>query len=168
MKNLILLFIFLVVAILTGRAQSNSSDTARKFMVVCHPEYYKEEGIIFRKDYTVGILMHDLQYRYTPTDKDTRRADKLFDEQFNQVEKANFNTKEYFYCWVRQYVGLVDKAGHKNIIVQLINNRRPRKVNKLLGKGWKKGFVIMLSDEFYAVSTRFRINIDTGIMTTEL
>jgi len=168
MKNLILLFIFLLGAILAGRAQGNSSDTARRFMIMYHPEYYKEKGIIFYKDYAVGILMHDLQYRYTPTDEDTRKADKLFNEQFNQVQKANLNTKEHFYCWARQYVGLVDKAGHKNIIVQLINNGKPRKVNRLLGKGWQEGFVIMLSDEFYAISTIFKINIDTGEMTTEL
>ncbi|WP_291913294.1 hypothetical protein [Chitinophaga sp. CB10] len=56
------LYVF-IGSLLTGRVQSYSSDTATRFIIVNHPEYYKEKGIIFYRDYGVVILMHDLQYR---------------------------------------------------------------------------------------------------------
>lgn len=165
MKNLTLTA-FLVTIIQTVSGQINA--TTEKFTIVHHPEYFKEEGVIFGKDYDAGILISDLQYRFTPDDNDTRKADSLFNEQYNQVQKSNINTRDHFCNWVRQYLGLVDRNGHKNIIMQLVNNKKPRKINKLLGHGWQKNFTIMLGDEFYSVSTRFRINIDTGEMSTEL
>jgi hypothetical protein len=63
---------------------------------------------------------------------------------------------------------VIDKNNTKNIIVQLINNKNRNKTNRLLGAGWEDDFVIMLADSFYSISKRFKINIDTGEIYTEL
>lgn len=167
MKSHLLFFMLLVGTIINCQAQSNI-DTTKKFNVVRLPDYYKVPGVIFGKDYVVGIDMKQLQSRYTPTLADITKVEETFNKKYNELQKTNVDTKAFFCRWVRQYVGLIDSNGNKNIIVQLINNTKPRKINRLLGKDWESIFIIMLADSFYKVSTRFRINIDTGDMTTEL
>lgn len=168
MKTCILLLLIIFETNLMSRAQSTNIDRSHDYTVIHLPAYYKEKGVIFSKDYLVGIEMRKLQSRYTPTKEDIIRAEKIFSNKYNEVQKSNVDTKTFFCLWVRQYVGLIDINGNKNIIVQLIDNTRPRKVNRLLGKNWETVFVIMLSDDFYKISTRFRINIDTGEMSDQL
>lgn len=167
MKNYLLFFLLLVGTIMNSQAQ-NTNDTTKKINVIHLPNYYKEPGIIFNKDYVVGIDMKQLKSRYTPTIDDIIKAEEILSKKYNEVQKTNVDTKNFFCRWVRQYIGLIDSNGNKNIIVQLIDNTKPRKINKLLGKNWEDVYIIMLADSFYKVSNRFRINIDTGEMTTEL
>lgn len=168
MKTYILLLLFSFGTNLMSTAQSTNIDTLHLYTVIRLPAYYKEKGVIFSKDYLVGIEMRKLQSRYTPTKEDIIRAEKIFSDKYNEIQKSNVDTKTFFCAWVRQYVGLIDTNGNKNIIVQLIDNARPRKVNRLLGKNWETVFIIMLSDSFYSISKRFRINIDTGEMSDNL
>jgi len=163
-----LLFIVFLMGILFSGSAQNKTDTVKKFEVVELPAFYKEKGIIFNKDYPVGIEMKDRKYRYTPTLEDVKKGEEIFIGQYNQVRDTNIDAKYFFCQWVRQYVGLIDNNGNRNIIIQLINNKKPGKINKLLGKGWERNFIIMLSDSFYAVSTCYRVNIDEGEMTTWL
>jgi hypothetical protein len=167
MKNYLLIFIYTVCVVFTGLSQKGDT-TIKNYSTVYLPKYYKEKGVIFNKDYVVGIDMRDFKSRYTPTIDDITKAEEIFNKQYDEVQKTNIDTKVFFCHWVRQYVGLVDSSGNKNIIVQLINNNKPGKINRMLGKDWESVFIIMLADEFYAVSTRFRINIDTHTMTTKL
>jgi hypothetical protein len=151
-----------------GNAQESTRVASQKFTVVSLPVFYKEKGVIFDNDYVVGIEMHDMRSRFTPSTNDITKAEGIFIDKYNEVQKANVDTKSYFFHWVRQYVGVIDKNNTKNIIVQLINNKKRIKTNHLLGKGWEDNFVIMLADSFYSISKRFKINIDTGEMYTEL
>lgn len=151
-----------------SKAQGNNVDASHQFSVVYLPEYYKEKGIIFSEDYGVGIEMRNLQSRYTPTKDDIIKAEKIFQNKYNEIRKANVDTKKFFCRWVRQYVGLIDINGTKNIVVQLVENTKPRKINRLLGKGWETVFVVMLTDDFYKVSTRYRVNIDTEEISENL
>lgn len=167
MKSHLLFFIFLIGTIINCQAQNNI-DTIKQINIVHLSGYYKEKGVIFNKDYVVGIDMKQLQSRYTPTMDDITKEEEIFNKKYNELQKKNVDTKKFFCHWVRQYVGFIDSNGNKNIIVQLIDNTKPRKINRLLGKDWEDVFIIMLADSFYKVSTRFRINIDTGEMTTEL
>lgn len=167
MKICILLITFFGT-ILMSSAQDNNIDTSRQYNIIHLPAYYKEKGVIFSKDYVVGIDMRNLQSRYTPTKDDVIKAEKIFNDKYNEVQKTNIDTKTFFCHWVRQYVGLIDTKGNKNVIVQLIDNTKPRKINKLLGRGWETVFEIMLADSFYSVSTRFRINIDTDELSEKL
>ncbi|WP_343673617.1 hypothetical protein [Chitinophaga sp.] len=166
MKKLIL-FVVLAGGFFSCRAQTKI-DTVKQFEIVELPGYYKEKGIIFNEEYLVGIDMKDKKYRFTPTVEDIKNVEEIFIKQYNQVQQTNIDTKDFFCHWVRQYVGFIDNNGKKNIILQLINNKRPGKINRLLGRGWETNFVVMLSDDFYAVSTCYRVNIDTGEMTTSL
>ena len=163
MKKNIFLLIFFVGQIMTCQSQNNV-DTTKKNNVVYMPEYYKEKGVIFSENYDVGIKMKNLKHRYTPTIHDIAKLEDIFAKKYNEIENTNIDTKNIFSLWVRQYVGLIDSNGNRNIIVQLIDNKKPRKINKLLGKNWEDVFIIMLSDSFYEVSTIYRINIDTGDM----
>ena len=167
MKSLLLFFMFLVGTNITCQAQSNI-DTTKKFNMVYLPDYYKEKGIFFNKDYVVGIDMNQLQFRYTPTKKDLIKAEELFNKKYNELERNSIDTKKFFCHWVRQYIGLIDSNGNKNIIVQLIDNTKPRKLNRLLGKDWETEFVIYFSDPFPSLGILFRLNIDTGDMSTQL
>jgi hypothetical protein len=147
-----------------SKAQNNGVDTSYQFTVIHLPDYYKGKGVIFNKDYVVEIKISNLQYRYTPTKEDVIKAEEILNEKYNwiRIRKANVDTRTFFNCWVRQYVGLIDINGNKNIIVQLIDNAKSNKVNRLLGKGWETTFIIMLSDDFYKISAIAWINIDTG------
>lgn len=151
-----------------SKAQDNHIDTSRQFTIIYLPSYYKEEGVIFSKEYIAGIEMDNLQSRYTPTKDDIIAAEEIFKNKFNDIRQTDIDTKKKFCHWVRQYIGLVDTNGNKNIIVQLVDNTKPRKTNRLLGKNWETVFVVMLSDNFYSISTRLRINIDTGEMSNKL
>ncbi len=154
--------------LITAKAQNNNADTGKKVNIVYLPDYYKGKGIVFSGDYAVGIDMTNKRYRYTPSKEDISKAEEIFSTQYNQLQQTNINVKDFFCCWVRQYIGLVDSNGNKNIIVQLVNNKNPMKIRRLLGKDWEKVFTIMLADSFYAVSNRFRINIDKVEMAAGL
>lgn len=151
-----------------SKSQDNHNDMSHLFTVINLPEYFKEMGVIFSKDYVIGIEMQNFQSRYTPTKDDIVKAEKILGEKYNEIRTKNIDAKAFFCHWVRQYVGLIDINGNKNVIVQLIDNKKPRKINRLLGKEWEFDFVTMLSDDFYRVSTRFRINLDTRGISDKL
>jgi hypothetical protein len=158
----------LAIASVSCKSQKVVQEAPQHTTVLYLPTYYREAGIIFHKEYAAGIEMKDLQYRYTPSKEDIMQTERIFQQQYHIVEKKSLDTKVYFDKWVRQYVGLVDKEGNKNIIVQLVNNTDRKKIDKLLGKDWRNTFIVMLSDSFYQVSTRFRINLDKNEMSTNL
>ena len=151
-----------------GNAQEITKVASQKFTVVFLPEFYKEKGIIFDNDYVVGIEMHDMQSRFTPSTNDITKAERIFIDKYNEVQKANVDTKSYFSHWVRQYVGLIDSNGNKNIIVQFIDNTKKRKLVRKLGKNWETSFVIYFADPYPGLGIIFKINIDKGNMTTSL
>lgn len=167
MKHLLsLLLIYL--GTLECKGEVLSIDTAKKFTLISLPKFYKEKGIIFDESYAIGIEVREIKNRYTPTIGDILIAESIFYKKYPLTLSEGKNTKSYFKRWVRQYVGLMDVYGHKNIVIQLIDNRKPKSINRLLGKGWEVDFVIMLSDSLYKVSKRFRINIQTGEMSDQL
>lgn len=168
MKTCILLLLISFGTNLMSRAQSTNIDTSHHYNVIHLPAYYKEKGVIFSKDYVVGIEMRKLQSRYTPTKDDIIKTEKIFSEKYNKIRNTNVDTKTFFCHWVRQYVGLVDTKGEKNIIVQLIDNTKPRKLNRKLGKHWETEFVIYFADPYPGLGILFRINIDTGEMSDQL
>ncbi|ATL49593.1 hypothetical protein COR50_21780 [Chitinophaga caeni] len=151
-----------------SKAQDSSLDSSHQFTVIHLPAYYNEKGVVFNKDYVVGIEMRNLQSRYTPTKDDIIKAEKIFNNKYNEIRKTNVDTKTFFCRWVRQYVGLIDNNGNKNIIVQLVDNTKPRIINRLFGKGWETSFVIYFADPYPGLGIPFRINIDTGEMSDQL
>ena len=152
----------------TGNAQEHTGAASHKFTVISLPKFYKEKGVIFDSDYSVGIEMHGMRGRFTPSISDITKAERAFSDRYNEVQKANVDTKSYFSHWVRQYVGLIDSNGNKNIIVQLIDNTKKRKLIRKLGKNWETSFVVYFADPYPGLGIVFRINIDTGNMTTNL
>ena len=168
MKVVILLLSINFGVCLMSQAQNNNIDTSHQFAIIHLPSYYKEKGVIFSKEYSVGIEMRNLQSRYTPTKDDITEAEKVLNAKYNEIRNANVDTKILFCNWVRQYVGLIDNNGNKNIIVQLIDNTKPRKINRILGKGWETSFVIYFADPYPGLGIPFRINIDTGEMSDQL
>ena len=168
MKVCILLISIFLGIISMSKAQSNDIDTSHQFSVIQLPDYYREKGVVFNKDYVVGIEMRNIQSRYTPTKDDIIKTETIFTEKYCDIGNANVDTKAFFCFWVRQYLGLLDINGNKNIIVQLVNNTKPRKINRLLGKNWETIFATMLSDDFYKVSIRFRVNIDAAEISDKL
>jgi hypothetical protein len=151
-----------------SKAQDSNFDTLHESNTIHLPDYYKEKGVVFSKDYMVGIEMRNLKFRYTPTKDDIIKAEKILNIKYNDVRNTNVDTKTFFCHWVRQYVGLIDSNGRKNIIMQLIDNKKPKKVNRVLGKGWETSFVIYFADPHPGLGILFRINIDTGEMSDQL
>ncbi|ASZ09869.1 hypothetical protein KTO58_26585 [Chitinophaga pendula] len=164
MEKQIIFIVFLVGLFFSSDAQNIVAT--KQFEIVELPNYYKANGILFKEHYRIGIDIKDNRERYTPSIEDIEKAEEVFINKYKQLQHANIDDKISFCCWVRQYVGFIDSKGRKNVILQLINNKKPGKINRLLGKGWETNFVLMLSDNFYAVSARYRVNIDTGEMTT--
>jgi len=167
MKNILLIAMLIVCTSIASKGQNKTEET-NPFSIVNLPKFYKEKGIIFNEDYAVGIDIKNLKNRFSPTVTDIERAEEIFSNRYNHLQGTSIDVKSSFCNWVRQYIGVVDSNGKRNIIVQLVNNKKPGKINRLLGKGWENNFVVMLSDDFYKVSSRFRIIIDTGEMSSGL
>jgi hypothetical protein len=163
---ILLIFFFGINSISKG--QNNDTGPSHQLTVLYLPDYYKEKGVIFSKDYVIGIKMRKLKSRYTPTKDDIIKTEEILKGKYNEVRKANVNTKTFFCHWVRQYVGLIDTNGNRNVIVQLIDNTKPRKVKRILGKAWETSFVIYFADPYPGLGILFRINMDTGEMTDQL
>ena len=167
MKSFLLIAVFMVCTAIVSKGQ-NKTEQTNPFAIVNLPKFYKEKGIIFNDNYVVGIDISNKKSRYTPSVTDIERTEEIFSNRYNQLQGTSVDVKNYFCHWVRQYIGIVDSNGKRNIIVQFVNNKKPGKINRLLGKGWENNFVVMLSDDFYKVSSRYRINIDTGELSTDL
>jgi hypothetical protein len=155
----VILVMFFLTTVSISEAQRNEKDSA--FTSVDLPNHFREGGVIFNKDYNVGIVMKSVQRRYTPTENDILSVEMILSNHMYNVQKDNLIAKPIFYHWVRQYIGLIDTNGNKNIIVQLVDNSNPRKMNRLLGKNWQCNFAVMLSDDFYRLSKRYQVNINT-------
>jgi hypothetical protein len=129
---------------------------------------YKETGVIFPKEYELSIIIQNMDKRYTPSLKDVAKADKIFLDNYNLANKSNSitkeaksipNTRKYFNCFIRQYVGYYDTKGNKNILIHLIDNSKPKKVRKRIGDGWRKYFVIIFAQPMPFDILTYRVDI---------
>lgn len=110
--------------------------------------------IIFDKDFIIGIELDNFKCRYTPTFseiesvKSLLRGEKKWHDSFPELSSVN------------QYLGFIDNSNNKFIVVQIINNKNPKKVKRLLGFNWEYDYVLKLSDEFYSISNIFKVDLD--------
>ena len=149
-----------------ARSQDNfdSSLVVNKLSL---PEISSEKCIVFSKDYPVSFYLTSIDKRYTPTFDDILLAEKLFSKYKSSCESL-VNKPSGYFKWMRQYLGFIDKAGRKNIVVQVINCENPGRVRKLLGKKWEEHFVVLFSDEFYKLREIYRINLVSEDVSTSL
>lgn len=165
MKTYLCTILWLFLSCTTNKMLA--SDSAL-YQVIRLPQYYDEIGVIFYKDYQVPIAISNAKERYTPSVDDVQKAENVLIEKFNLIRNQQYNVKKYLSKYVRHYIGLINNSGEKNIIVQLIDNSKKAKVRRLLGKGWETDFQVVMNDEFYSIAQLFRINIDTGEISTQL
>lgn len=117
--------------------------------------------IIFDKDYMVGIELTNIKDRFTPS------FDEIDSIKILVRNKNIWNSLFPEKSSINQYFGFIDKSDRKFIVVQIVNNKNPKKVNRLLGSNWEYDFVLMLSDEFYSISNRFKIDIENKSLYTK-
>lgn len=165
MKTYLYALLWFASSCTTNKILAGDSTSYR---IIKLPQYYQEMGVIFYKSYQVPIAISNIKERYDPSIVDIQKAESVLIEKFNLVRSMQYNAKEYLSKHVRHYIGLINNSGEKNIIVQLIDNSKKRKVNRLLGKGWETNFQVVMNDEFYSIAQTFRINIDTGEISTQL
>ena len=79
----------------------------KNYRVVYMPNYYKEVGVIFNKNYTVGIKMSNFQSRYTPTIEDVKKMEEFF-IRITMICIKKMLIPKFFSHWIRQYLGLID------------------------------------------------------------
>jgi hypothetical protein len=84
----------------TGNDQVILNDAPKSYTERRLPGFYKWKGVIFNKDYVVGIEMEDMLYKYTSGIEDIKAAEEIFNKQYNGVQDTNVGTKLFFSCWV--------------------------------------------------------------------
>lgn len=165
MKTYLCAILWLFSSCATNKMSVSESSL---YQIIRLPQYYDEIGVLFYKDYQVPIAISNIKERYTPSADDIQKAESILIEKFNLIRNQQYNVKKHLSKNVRHYIGLINNRGEKNIIVQLIDNSKKSKVRRLLGKGWETNFQVALNDEFYSIAQIFRINIDTGEISTQL
>ena len=144
MRNTIYLLALFFVS--TNAHARQLYDSTKGVTVIYLPEYYKQKGVVFTEDYDLKIDLGDIRERYTPSIDEIKNAELIFFRDYATVTKQSINTKEYFCNYLRQYVGYIDNKGSKKLMMQLIDNSKPRKMKRLLGKNWENKYVVYLSD----------------------
>ena len=154
-------FIFLTIPITVifscvsgARAIPDVHLVGNNYSFVKMVRFYKGIGVIFSKDYNPSILMPGKKERFTPDTLDVTVAETVFDKDFdNYKEKVGIKepskngSKSLYYSYNRQYVGYVDNAGNKIIIIHLIDFSNPRKANKILNQRWYETYAIYFSEQ---------------------
>lgn len=118
--------------------------------------------VIFNKNYVVAFELTNFKNRYTPSVGEIEsvkalvRSKNIWNDSFPENSSIN------------QYLGFIDASNHRFVVIQIVNNSNPRKVKKLLGDNWEYDFVVTLSDEFYSISNRFKIDIDKKSLSNQL
>ena len=137
-----------------------SSDT----LTVQNKNLFRYPAVVFKDKYDPNIMMSELKERFTPDTSDILSAEKIFLSQYSLIrpqENLNNETevKQRFCKFVRQYVGYLDKNGEKNLIIHLIDSRKPSRTKTILGKGWQANFVIYFSEHRRLEIITYRINL---------
>lgn len=156
-----MIFYFLL-NFLIGKEQSNAVNTPR---VIHLPSLFKAHGVIFNKDYIPNIHIVDMGW-YTPELDDIELAESILQAKYNELRKTNVNVTKYFCKYIRQYIGILDHSGNKNIIVQLINTGKKRPFRKSVGDSYKEHFIIQFDDNVQ--SQIFKINLEKHSLSTQL
>lgn len=147
--------------------QSNKIDSSSNSEVVHLPEYYQGEGVIFNENYDVQFSITNIRNRYSPSINDIQKAEEILSEKYNELRGTNIDFKRKFRKYLRQYVGLIDLSGKRNIIVQILDTSKKRKFKKAVGKSYREKFV-MIFDAQWLKSQIFKINLDLDTITTQL
>ena len=129
---------------------------------------YHERGVIFSNEYVLALEIEKLERRFTPDIQSIAKAENLFLNNYNLANQSNpaganikfiESPKNYFRCFVRQYVGYYDKNGDINILIHLIDNSRPKKTRKVLGDKWKENFVIFFAQPMPLKIMTYNVNL---------
>ena len=145
MKNISFIVTLLFISIILHAKQT--SDTPKGINVITLPDYYKQKGIVFTEAYDLKIDIGNIKKRFTPSIDEIKKAEDIFFRDYAVVTKQNIDTKKYFYNYLRQYVGYIDCFGNKNLMMQIIDNSKPGKMHRILGKNWEKRYMVYLSDK---------------------
>lgn len=148
-------------------SQQSKTDTLSYSEIIRLEDYYQAEGVIFNKNYPIEFGTSNNKERFTPSLSDIRKAEEILSEKYNDLRGGSIDVKKTFRNYIRQYVGIIDMSGKKNIIVQLLGNNKRSKFKKIIGKSYQKKFIIIF-DASWLKSQIFRINIDLGDISTSL
>lgn len=130
-------------------------------------DQYRVDGYIFPLNADLPKPLNTMS-RYTPTIDEVRTAEKIFRSEYNKVTGDATDPGVYYAKFVRQYVGYIAPNGEKKVLIQLVNNKKPRKTNQVLGKGWSDHFVRVTSNDIVAIMAFFVANLDSGKLSTDL
>lgn len=145
MKNISFIFTLLFISINLHAKQT--SDTTKGINVISLPDYYKQKGIVFTEAYDLKIDLGKIKKRFTPSIDEIKKAEDIFFRDYATVTKQRIDTKKYFCNYLRQYVGYIDSIGNKNLMMQLIDNSKPKKIRRILGRDWEMRYIVYLSDK---------------------
>lgn len=119
MKKQILLLLFLVNVSIISLGQSTRQISA---------ETYK--GYIFDSGYFVFKSIHHQKMRYTPSNIDIAKAERILKQYIKNVNRSKGNQSGdcpridlYLKRYTRQYVGFINKKGEKIIWINFFWNK---------------------------------------------
>lgn len=153
---------------LHSQMRMNSESMSR---VVRIADLFDCYGVIFDSTYKVPIVIRDIAGRFTPNETDITAAEKLLITQYNAANQETESrkgtpvindVKKYFWKFNRQYIGVIDKAGDKNLIIHLFDYSNKRVVEKQVGESWKTNFLIVFAENLPFQIVTYRVNINEG------
>lgn len=128
-------------------------------------EYYKGCGKIIFKLRNNNLLPLGTKDIFIPTAIELLSAEQLMNENYSKLiesddrVKAFIGTdyKQHYYKFYRQYVGIIDSAGNKQIFIQLFTCCRKR-INKCF-PNWENELISPLDEDPCITSIRFIVNL---------
>lgn len=163
MKNIIYIITLLIIS--TSVQARQASDTAKGLEVISLPDYYNQKGIVFTEHYNLKVDLGDIKGRYSPSMNEIRKAEEIFFRDYATFTKQHIDPKKYFCNYVRQYIGYLDSNGSKILSMQLIDNSKPRRMNRILGRNWEMRYIVYLSDEIPFSNIVLIVDLTKGKIT---
>lgn len=131
-----------------------------------NPDIFKGRAIVFTQEYNPPIKLPSGVELFTPSEEDVVKAEltlhQKYNEDLNEVAwfKKEKDVKNKYWKYNRQYLGFVDQAGNKNVIINLLNFKCKKKAKEQF-EGWEEFFFIGFGEYYEKNSVRFVVNLST-------
>lgn len=101
---------------------------------IAESSFFEKSGVVFTSCHDTHTNTHGLLSRFSPSPADIERADELFPSLYvnrmpeelvkkSMVRRKN-GLRNFYRCYVRQYLGFIDQGGNRIILLKLLNFRK--------------------------------------------
>lgn len=159
MMTRLMLFFLLFISFPAANCQDlRSGPRAEIIQVDSLFQYY---GVIFDSSYSPPILIRNIKDRFTPSINDIIATEQIFVHQYQEAGMlSETDARKKFKKYNRQYVGFIDSAGSKNVVLLLFDYSKKRQVKRNIGDSWKDNFLVMFSEDPPFTIKMYKVNLN--------